>query len=386
MSQTESQTQTPGPDVKHLAEQNLPETAFPGGRNQSFRVFFRPEAHEGLWKHALENITVEICGVLVGKWARDADGPFVLVEEYIRGEAAANKFAEVTFTHETWAKINEQMDTRFQNLSIVGWYHSHPDFGVFLSDRDRFIQEHFFSGPGQVALVVDPVRKTEGVFTWQQGKPLLTPTFWVGDTVRGSTAAGAETATAETTPAAGGTPGQRAAPTETLVPSPILLGLVGLMLFLLGFLVSKTFFVPSYEQAEQVATLRVLNAMFGLGQELRRVSNELEVATKEATALSESHLAAKEKPGAETKKEWEKVLQRLKVSREHLQKVNGAYALTLDDLLERIKEAARQQVVPEAGGKGEKPPEKKEEPKKKVDRAKKDEPMGKAPPEKKDSK
>ena len=109
----------------------------------------------------------------------DASGPHAQASAYIRGEAASSKFAEVTFTHETWAHINEQMDTRYADLSVIGWYHSHPDFGIFLSERDRFIQEHFFAGPGQFAYVVDPVRKTEGVFVWKKGKPVLAPiTGW----------------------------------------------------------------------------------------------------------------------------------------------------------------------------------------------------------------
>jgi hypothetical protein len=76
------------------------------------------------------------------------------------------------------------MDSRFADARIVGWYHSHPDFGIFLSERDAFIQEHFFSGPGQVAYVIDPVRDLEGVFAWRNGKPALMPHFWIGNTVR----------------------------------------------------------------------------------------------------------------------------------------------------------------------------------------------------------
>src|SRR5205823_3384907 len=85
-----SQTATSAaPDVRQLGQQELPEAPFPGGRNQPFRVFFKPEAHEGVWKHAAESASVEICGVLVGKWARDADGPFVLVGDHIRASTAA---------------------------------------------------------------------------------------------------------------------------------------------------------------------------------------------------------------------------------------------------------------------------------------------------------
>jgi proteasome lid subunit RPN8/RPN11 len=170
-------------DIRLLEREDLPQEAFPGGRSEPFRVFFTPEVHAALWKHAGEDTTVEICGVLVGSWHRDAVGPFVKVVESIRGEGAKTQFAEVTFTHQTWAKINAEMDTKFAALKIVGWYHTHPDFGIFLSDRDRFIQEHFFSGPGQIAHVIDPIRKIEGVFVWRKNQPSLVEHFWVGDRI-----------------------------------------------------------------------------------------------------------------------------------------------------------------------------------------------------------
>lgn len=98
----------------------------------------------------------------------------------IRGEGMTSKSAEVTFTHETWAEINRRMDRDFADERIVGWYHSHPDFGIFLSDRDLFIHEHFFPAPGQIAVVIDPVRDEEGVFVWQEGTLGRTKTYWVG--------------------------------------------------------------------------------------------------------------------------------------------------------------------------------------------------------------
>jgi proteasome lid subunit RPN8/RPN11 len=176
-------TQQANPDVRQLNDQELPGEEFPGGRRQAFRVFIDPATHAEIWKHASTNTNVEICGVLVGQLARDENGPFLIVSASIRGEAATTKFAEVTFTHETWSAINSEMDSKYTDRSIVGWYHTHPDFGIFLSDRDRFIQENFFSGPGQVAFVVDPIRNVEGVFIWRDGKPDLTPHYWVGNRV-----------------------------------------------------------------------------------------------------------------------------------------------------------------------------------------------------------
>ena len=36
-------------------------------------------------------------------------------------------------------------------LKIVGWYHTHPGFGVEFSEMDLFIQQNFFGGPAQIA-------------------------------------------------------------------------------------------------------------------------------------------------------------------------------------------------------------------------------------------
>jgi len=167
-------------DVRLLAQEEIPEGAFPGLGGEDLRVYFSPSAHDQAWNHARRNRSVEICGVLVGCWKRDAGGPFVEIHHIIESNATRNGPAEVTFTHDTWGAINREMDTKYQSLRIVGWYHTHPDFGIFLSEYDVFIHRHFFSGPGQIAWVIDPIRNQEGVFCWRDNQPVQSPLFWVG--------------------------------------------------------------------------------------------------------------------------------------------------------------------------------------------------------------
>jgi proteasome lid subunit RPN8/RPN11 len=170
-------------DVRDLVNEKLPAGQFPADPRAEFRLYMAPAVRQGIEQHAKADVSVEICGVLVGQWGQDENGPFVSVSNYIRCDNASSKMAEVTFTHQSWAQINKEMDSRFADERIVGWYHSHPDFGIFLSERDCFIHEHFFSGPGQIAYVIDPVRDLEGVFAWRNGKPAPLPHFWVGDRI-----------------------------------------------------------------------------------------------------------------------------------------------------------------------------------------------------------
>lgn len=185
-------------DVRDLAKEDLAKGRFPVDPRADFRLFMAPDVHRGTWDHARHDKSVEICGVLVGRWERDENGPYAVVTNFIRCEQAASKFAEVTFTHESWAQINSEMDTKYAELRIIGWYHSHPDFGIFLSERDCFIQEHFFSGPGQIAYVIDPVRELEGAFAWRAGKPELLPYYWVGNEIRTVEASRTASGTART--------------------------------------------------------------------------------------------------------------------------------------------------------------------------------------------
>ena len=117
-------------------------------------------------QHARGSMKAEICGVLIGSGSDDC----TRIVACIAGENASQGGAHVTYTQETWEHIYKIKDAEFPDLAIVGWYHSHPGFGVFLSDYDLFIHQNFFSSPNQVAWVFDPHSDEEGCFGWSEGK------------------------------------------------------------------------------------------------------------------------------------------------------------------------------------------------------------------------
>jgi len=137
-------------------------------------VFILETALAAVNTHAAEEKQHEIGGILVGT-VTDGDRPVVLVEAAIRGHAMAHTRGSVTFTHETWNEINAVKDNQYPDLKIVGWYHSHPGFGLFLSGHDLFIHRNFFSAPWQVAVVSDPVAKSWGCFTWHAQELIQDP-------------------------------------------------------------------------------------------------------------------------------------------------------------------------------------------------------------------
>lgn len=136
-------------------------------------VYFAEDVLAAMKRHALSDTKHEIAGVLVGQAGPDSN--VVLVHAAIAAANTRSSAGNVTFTHESWAQINEQLDSRYPDYVIVGWYHSHPNFGVFLSSYDTFIHQNFFSAPWQIAYVVDPIRGDEGCFVWEDGELVRTP-------------------------------------------------------------------------------------------------------------------------------------------------------------------------------------------------------------------
>jgi len=154
---------------------------FPGprGAQAALRVAIERSPHAELVAHAKESLNAEICGVLAGRVCEDDEGGFVHVEAAIRGTAASQGSTHVTFTHATWNAIHRTMERDYPQLRIVGWYHSHPGFGVEFSEMDVFIQKNFFSSPTQIALVIDPLSGNVAVcINTARGIEYL-PRYWV---------------------------------------------------------------------------------------------------------------------------------------------------------------------------------------------------------------
>jgi proteasome lid subunit RPN8/RPN11 len=168
--------------VRELARAAQPvRRQFPGprGADALLRVAVERRAHADLVAHAKESLEAEVCGVLVGQFCEDGEGVFAHVEAAIRGAAARQGSTHVTFTQDTWNGIHKTLERDYPKLRIVGWYHTHPGFGVEFSDMDLFIQKNFFSGPAQIALVTDPLSGAVAIIVNADGGVEYLPRFWV---------------------------------------------------------------------------------------------------------------------------------------------------------------------------------------------------------------
>ena len=165
-------------DYRALSQMEVAKQPFPQVQ-YDFRIYIDESAFDRICNNAEKDR--EVGGILVGDVLRDKNGPFIKVDHVIEALHAEEKGTELTITHETWNHIHEQMDKTYSGKRILGWYHTHPNFGIFLSEQDQFIQQSFFNLAFQVALVYDPVRKVHGVFSWRDSKPWRVRQYWIGN-------------------------------------------------------------------------------------------------------------------------------------------------------------------------------------------------------------
>ena len=131
------------------------------------RVFVSLSAWQAAGDHVAGDASQELGGLLWGLPGRDGREEFLEVVEARPATAAQGGLGHLTFGQEAWQEVLRE---QVEGHRVVGWYHSHPGFGIFLSEQDSFIQRNFFGQPWQVALVLDPVRGEWGLYGWQKGE------------------------------------------------------------------------------------------------------------------------------------------------------------------------------------------------------------------------
>jgi len=196
----EQEKPAPGADAYLLKPGDFPSKDLPkvdGVRDARFQVVFKQSVLDEIHAHGKSSPEAEVCGVLIGDIYSDHLAPWAYVEHCIRGNDADGKQTQVTITSETWTRIHEALEKDYPGKKIVGWYHTHPGFGIFLSGMDLFIQDNFFNQPWQVATVYDPHSEDQGTFIWRAGKSVREVTLVEDDTAPGLLAGSSQKASSE---------------------------------------------------------------------------------------------------------------------------------------------------------------------------------------------
>jgi proteasome lid subunit RPN8/RPN11 len=134
---------------------------FPKDTNdKQFELYIPKKCMDKINKHCQDfaNRRLEVMGFLVGDVYYHNELTFALVKDVISSELRATKIS-VRFEKDGFSGLFEKLENLNYDYIIVGWYHSHPGLGCFLSSKDIDTQKRMFNKPFHSALVVDPIKE-----------------------------------------------------------------------------------------------------------------------------------------------------------------------------------------------------------------------------------
>ena len=169
--------------VNELPENMLPQNILPMGERveENKNIYISQAVYKEIHKFTKNKTTNESGGMLVGTIIEEFGKTNIVISGFVEAKFCEATPTTLKFTHETWEFVHKEIEKKHKGKKIVGWIHTHPDFGIFLSEYDKFIHQNFFSEAYQVAYVVDPIQDIEGFYFWINGNIEKCKGFYIYD-------------------------------------------------------------------------------------------------------------------------------------------------------------------------------------------------------------
>ncbi|KAI0796776.1 multidrug resistance protein [Abortiporus biennis] len=111
-------------------------------------------------KHGRAGVPMEVMGLMLGEFI---DEYTVQVVDVFAMPQSGTTVSVESVDHVFQMKMVEMLKQTGRSEEVVGWYHSHPGFGCWLSSVDINTQQSFESMENRsVAVVIDPIQSVKG--------------------------------------------------------------------------------------------------------------------------------------------------------------------------------------------------------------------------------
>ena len=177
-----------------LTENMLPQNILPIGDRveENKNIYILQSVYKEIHKFTQNKTLNESGGMLVGTILEEFGKTNIIISGFVEAKYCEATPTTLKFTHETWEYVHKEIEKKHPGKKIVGWIHTHPDFGIFLSEYDKFIHQNFFNEDYQVAYVVDPIQKIEGFYFWINEKIEKCKGFYIYDKTGAKITVGAD--------------------------------------------------------------------------------------------------------------------------------------------------------------------------------------------------
>lgn len=136
-----------------------------GSEDPVLSLFFKEEVLVSLEQFADQKPKGEHGGFLVGYRNKQSDSSkYVLYVERFVPIPQRKDASRLVINREHFSTVKYALKNRDRQEEILGWVHTHPGFGVFLSKYDQIQHKRHFNKPWQIALVIDRLSQEKTVY------------------------------------------------------------------------------------------------------------------------------------------------------------------------------------------------------------------------------
>ena len=124
------------------------------------QIYISPLSLLKMLRHGKAGIPLEVMGLMLGDYVDDYT--VKCIDVFSMPQSGTETTIE-SIDEGFQVKMVEMLKQTGRNEIVVGWYHSHPGFGCWLSSTDINTQKTFEQQvPRTVAVVVDPIQSVRG--------------------------------------------------------------------------------------------------------------------------------------------------------------------------------------------------------------------------------
>lgn len=137
--------------------------------NEEHKIYIEDYAYTFLGRIASERPMKGKLAVLLGQsnWSEGTSYIFVRCALQVQEEVSPE---HISFSDESWIKINEQIEEFFQGQEIVGWFFSAPEISMEVTDIIYRTHMNSFGGNDKVLFLMEPQEKEEAFFRYDNGR------------------------------------------------------------------------------------------------------------------------------------------------------------------------------------------------------------------------
>ena len=111
----------------------------------------------------------ERLAVLVGRYMQIDTVPVIFISGAILGKHTQEENGILKFTRQSMEYVDEQIETHFPGMEIMGWMQSQPGYGTFLNPQYKSYHKQFFGKRHQALFVIDPLEKVNTFYINKNG-------------------------------------------------------------------------------------------------------------------------------------------------------------------------------------------------------------------------